>query len=824
MLEMLWRDALMSMRAMARRLPTTAITLLTTALGIGATTAIFGVVNAVLIRPLPYPQPDALIGVWHAGVLQVAPLNLGFSASMYLTYRSENRTFENFGIWSTDAASVTGIGDPEEVTALSVTAGFLPALGVRPALGRWFSESDHEPGTAETTILTYGYWQSHFGGDPNAIGRIITVDSRPREVIGVMPQGFSFTQRFSFISLAPAVLLPHRFDPNALPSHTSFSYQGIARLKPGVTLDQANADVARMLRIWTETYGVDRQMMENARIGPDVHTLKSDVVGDVGNLLWVLMGTVGVVLLIACANVANLLLVRVEGRRQELAIRAALGAGRLRIARELLLESLLLGLLGGALGFGIAHGGLRLLVTLAPANLPRLAEITLDPIALMFTLAVSLFSGLLFGLVPVAKYARSSLAAQLRGRGGTPSRERQLSQNALVVTQIALALVVLVGAGLMLRTFQELLSVDPGFSDPARLQLARVSIPSAQAGASQVTGIHKAMLDRIAAIPGVDSVAFASAMPMEQALLNSSAVWVQDQELQGQLPPIRRLKYISPGLLTTQGTPLVAGRDITWTDVDEQRSVVIVSAKMAREVWGGPLGALGKNIRFGPAAPWEEVVGVAADVHDEGVDRPASATVYRRAGVHAGFGPAPIVQRAVTFAIRSQRAGSESLLSEIRQAVWSVNPNVPLAEIHTLEDILGQSMARTSFTLMLLGIAGAIALALGVVGIYGVMSYAVSERTREIGIRVAVGAQARDVAGMFLRHAFALTFVGVVVGLVGAVALARMMSSLLFGVGTLDWTTYGSVVLLLVIASMLASYLSARRALAVDPVEALKAE
>ncbi len=332
------------------------------------------------------------------------------------------------------------------------------------------------------------------------------------------------------------------------------------------------------------------------------------------------------------------------------------------------------------------------------------------------------------------------------------------------------------------------------------------------------------MLDRIAAIPGVDSVAFASAMPMEPALLNSGAVWIQGQELPGQLPPIRRLKYASPGLLATQGTPLIAGRDITWTDVDEQRGVVIVSERMAREVWGGPLGALGKNVRLGPAGPWEEVIGVAADVHDEGTDRPASETVYRRAGLHAGFGPTPTIQRAVTFAIRSERAGSDSLLSEIRQAVWSVNPNVPLAQMHTLEDILRQSVARTSFTLVMLGIAGAMALALGLVGVYGVVAYTVSERTREIGIRVAVGAQARDIAGMFLRHAFALTFVGVVVGLAGAAALTRMMSSLLFGVGALDGTTYGSVVLLLVIASMLASYLSARRALAVDPVEALKAE
>lgn len=824
MLETLWRDALITLRTLTRSPSTAAVTVLTIALGIGATTAIFAVVYAVLLRPLPYVEPDALVGVWHAGTVQGAPLDLGFSASMYLTYRAENRAFERFGIWSSNAHSVTGIGDPEEVPALSVSEEFLPALGVQPALGRWFSESDHAPGTAETILLTHAYWQTRFGADPNVLGRTVTVDSRPREVIGVMPQYFSFTQRFLFVSSPPAFLLPHRFDPNALPAHTAFNYQGVARLKPGVTLDQANADVARMLPMWVETYGVSRRLLDSARLGPNVHALKSDVVGDVGNLLWILMGTVGVVLLIACANVANLLLVRVAGRRQEFAIRAALGAGRRRIARGLLLESLLLGLLGGSLGVGIAYVGLRLLLTLAPGSLPRVAEIGLDPVVLVFALGVSLLSGLLFGLIPVAKHVRSGLSAPLRGRSGTQSRERRFSQSILVVTQIALALMILVGSGLMLRSFQELLQVRPGFSDPVRVQLVRIAIPAAEADVPEVIEIQKEMLRRVARIPGVDSVAFASAMPMESALLATNAVWVEGQEVPGQLPPLRRAKHVSPALLATQGTPLLAGRDIAWSDVDERRDVVIVSEKVARETWGGPLEALGKRVRFDPVGPWEEVVGVAADVHDEGVDRPASATVYRRAGVHADFGGGPSTPRGVTFAIRSDRADSESLVAEVRETVWSVNPNVPLAQVRTLQDVVSQSMSRTSFTLVMLGIAGSIALALGVVGIYGLMSYTVSQRTREIGIRVAIGARSRDVAGMFLRHAFLLTLVGVGVGLVGAVALARMMSSLLFGIGALDSATYGAVVPVLVIACMLASYVSARRALAVDPAEALRAE
>jgi predicted permease len=465
------------------------------------------------------------------------------------------------------------------------------------------------------------------------------------------------------------------------------------------------------------------------------------------------------------------------------------------------------------------------LLALAPGSLPRIAEITLDPVVLAFALVVSLASGLLFGAMLIAKHARSRLSMpRSGGRGGAQSRERRLSQDALVVTQIALALVILVGSGLMLRSFQALLDVEPGFLDPAHVQLARIAIPAAQADAPEVIQLQKEMLGRIAAIPGVDSAAFASAMPMEPAYLATNAVWVEGQEVPGQLPPLRRAKHVSPGLLATQGTPLIAGRDFTWTDVDERRDVVIVSERMARETWGGPSEALGQRVRFGPAGAWEEVVGVAGNVHDEGADRPATATVYRRAGVYAEFGGGSVTQRAVSFAIRSNRANTESFVAEVREAVWSLNPNVPLAQVRTLEDVVGESMARTSFTLTMLGIAGSIALALGVVGIYGVISYTVSQRTREIGIRVAIGARNRDVAALFLRHAFVLTLVGIGVGLAGAAALAKMMSSLLFGVGALDSVTFGSVVPFLLAACMLASYLSARRALSVDPAEALRAE
>ncbi|MGH9557707.1 MAG: ABC transporter permease, partial [Bryobacteraceae bacterium] len=396
------------------------VAILTLALGIGATTAIFSVVNGVLIKPLPYPHPEQLVGVWH-----IAPGVPGFAdgvnctPTMYFTYREQNRTFDAFGLWALGGASVTGIGQPEQVAAILVTYGWLQALGVQPALGRWFSQADDTPGSPETVILSYGYWQRRFGGDKSAIGRTITMDSTPRIVIGVMPADFRFE------NAAMNVILPLRFDRDKL-FLGNFSFQGVARLKPGVTLAQANADVARMIPIWINSWpvppGFTRALFENAHIGPRLRLLKQDVVGDIGPMLWVLMGTILLVLLIACANVANLLLVRAEGRQHELAIRAALGAGWGRIARELLLESVTLGLIGGAVGLGLAYVALRVLVLKGPATLPRLSEIGIDPLVLGFTLAVSLFASLLFGAIPVFKYAGPHVAMALCGVGRTFSQ------------------------------------------------------------------------------------------------------------------------------------------------------------------------------------------------------------------------------------------------------------------------------------------------------------------------------------------------------------------------------------------------------------------
>src|SRR5713101_2464105 len=464
------------LRRLARAPLFTVITLVTLAAGVGANTVVFSVLEGVLLKPLPYPKPDELIGVWHtAPGIQLKDFDM--SPSDYFIYREQNRTMQDIGMYSGDSVSVTGVAEPEQVPALRVTDGTLPLLGIAPLLGRSFNKQDDSPGAPETVMLTYGYWRRKFGGDASAIGRNIMVDGKSRQIIGVLPQRFHFLDYDD-----PALITPFQFDRNKV--HLgNFSYEALARLKPGVTIEQVNADVARMLPIVMNTFpappGFSLKLFEDAHIGPNVRPLKHDVVGDAGSVLWVLMGSIGMVLLIACANVANLLLVRVEGRRQELAVRAALGAGWGRIAAELLLESIILGLLGSVLGLGLAYAALRVLVAMAPAGLPRVHEIGIDGTVLLFTAAISVFASLLFGAIPAFKYAGAHLSTGIRegGRALSQSKEQHRARSVLVVVQVALALVLLICSGLMIRTFRAMTKVDPGFARSAELQSFRISIP-----------------------------------------------------------------------------------------------------------------------------------------------------------------------------------------------------------------------------------------------------------------------------------------------------------------------------------------------------------
>jgi predicted permease len=804
--------------------------LLTLAIGIGANTAVFSVIDSVLLKPLPYPNSGELAALTlnAPGAEGMADFSSGLhlSPSMYLTFSERNRTFQSLGVWTPGTANVTGAGQPEEVHTALISGGVLETLGVLPRAGRWFSDSDLDPLGAKTVMLSYGYWQRRFGGDKSVIGRSIQVDAETRAIVGVMPRGFKMVdQEFD-------LLVPLAFD-RTNQKLAPFFAEGIGRLKPGVSLAQADADIARLIPVWMDSWsngpGTNPHFYERWRITPDFRPLKQRVVGDVGSVLWVVMATVGLVMLIACTNVANLLLVRAESRQQELSIRAALGAGRARIARELLTESVLLGLMGGAVAVGVAYAGLRLLTAIGPADLPRLSEVSLDLRALGFTLFLSVLSGLLFGSIPVLRYARGKASTTIGSANRTASagRVRQRSRNVLVVAQVAMALVLLVSALLMIRTFVALRNVEPGVSDAPHLQTMHIWIPDLLVPDPQVTThMQNSIIDKLAAIPGVTSVGFASAAPMENNDPNWDIMWVEGKHYEGGEPPIRLFNYVSPGYFGAAGTRLLAGREFSWDDLYGLRPAVIVSDSFARESWGSASSAIGKRVRQFSNKPWLGVVGVVEDVRMHGVDQDAPPIIYWPAMLNSPYTSQPTIQaaRAVTFVIRTSRAGNEGFLGEMQRAVWSVNSNLPLASVRTMQDICSQSMARTSFTLVMLAIAGSMALALGIIGIYGVISYTVSQRTREIGIRLALGAQKSELKWMFVRSALTLTGVGVAIGVGVAAGLMQLMKSLLFGISPRDPFTYITVPLVLVAAAALASYLPARRAAAVDPVEALRAE
>jgi predicted permease len=802
----------------------TAVTVITLAAGIGGNTVVFSVLEGVLLKPLPYPRAEELVGVWHtAPGFQITDLNM--SPSNYFIYREQGKTLQDIGMYQSDSVSVTGVAEPEQVRVMRVTDGTLPLLGIPPLLGRSFTKEDDSPGARETVILTYGYWRHKFGGDPSAIGKTLIVDGKSQQIIGVMPQRFRFLDQDDL-----ALFTPFQFERGKV-FLGNFSYEALGRLKPGATLEQLNTDVARMLPIVRNTFpappGFSIKLFDDAHIGPNVRPLKRDVVGDAGSVLWVLMGSIGMVLLIACANVANLLLVRVEGRRQELALRAALGASWGRIAGELWLESLSLGFLSSLLGLGLAWGALRALVVIAPDGLPRVHDIGIDGPVLLFTVAISVFTSLLFGAIPVFKYAGAQLSTGIRegGRALSQSREQHRARSVLVAVQVALALVLLICSGLMIRTFRAMTKVDPGFTRAAEVQTFRISIPEAQVKENEpVLRMEEEVLRKAAAVPGVSSAAITTKIPMDGNGWHDPIFVEGRTYADGELPPLRAFKFVSPGFLSTMGTPLVAGRDFTWTDTYKKIPVALVSENIAREYWHDPAAALGKRIRVSTKDDWREIVGVVANMYDDGVSKPATTSAYWPLMLDNFESDTTRVSRDVAFVLRTSRAGSENLLAEVRQAVWSVNPNLPLANVHTLEYFLKRSMARTSFTLVMLGVAGAMALLLGVVGIYGVIAYSVSQRRREIGIRMALGAQQRALTNMFVRHGLFLTGIGVACGLVVAIILMRLMSTLLFQVNPTDPLTYAAVSAGLIATAFLASYLPSRRTSAVDPVEALRAE
>ena len=800
----------------------TLIAVATIAIGIGANTAAFSVVRGVLLKPLAHPEPERLAGLWlKAPGVKIDRLNA--AASIYYLYKEDGRAFESVAMYQSRTATVTGLAEPEQVYALNVTHDVGRVLRVQPQLGRWFSEADDRPKAALTTVISHEYWQQKLGGARDAIGRGLVVNSAPVQVIGVMPAGFRLLdERF-------ALMFPLQLD-RAEVTAFGFNYRGIARLKPGVSMAAANADAARLLPMLGTKFrmppGMTAKVVEEARFAPDLHPLKDDVVGDVGKVLWILMGTLALVLLIASANVTNLLLVRADGRQQDFAVRAALGASQRQLAAALLGESLLLGLLGGVAGVAIAYAGIRFLHYLAPASLPRLSEIALDGPVLAFAFFLSVAAGLLFGLLPAWKHAAPRLGTSLRegGRALSESRDRRRARGTLVVVQVALAVVLVVCSGLMVRTFLALRNVQPGFSRPEEVLTFRVSIPSAAVkDPTQVARMQERIVQALAALPGVQSVSGANSVTMDGAQSNDP-VYAEDRTYRdGEIPGIRRYKFALPGFFRTVGNPLLAGRDFTWEDLHSMRDTVILTENLAREFWPSPQAALGKRVRERPGGRWREVIGVVGDELDDGADQPAVKAIYWPALSKDVWDAGPRSTRSLALAIRGT-VRSPGFLPSLQRAVWSVSATLPLAEPRTLAEVQRRSMARAEFAMIMLAIAGAMALLLAVVGIYGVISYAVSQRTREIGIRLALGAPPATVRGLFVRYGLTVTGIGLVCGLAAAAGLTRWMASLLYGVAPLDWVTFALAPVALGAAALLASVLPAARASRVDPVVALRAE
>lgn len=808
-----FRDLKYALRRLSATPGFTAATLITLALGIGANTAIFSIIHTVLIEPLPFPEPNRLIGVWQSAP-GVNLKELNASLADFITYREHSKTYADVALWDDSAMSVTEFPDPERIEGMAVSERLLPMLGISPMLGRQFTEADSSTKAQRVVMISYAYWQRRFAGDPNVIGRRFRASGNAHEIIGVLPRDFWFLDnRTDYVA-------PFRYDRAAV-RLAGYNFQAIARLKPGVTMEQANADLARMIALEMDLFptppGFTKQMLLDARLAPNIHTLSDEFLGDISRSLWVIMATIGIVLLIACANVANLLLVRMEGRAQEFAVRAALGANRGQIARTMFAESIAIALLGGTLGIGFAWGVLKLVLSLAPGQLPRMDHIGISWASIGFTLVVSLLAGLALAVIPVLKHGGQRLAEALRagGRNASSSRSRNYASSMLTVVQVGLALVLLVGSGLMVRTFQSVRNVHPGFAHNEPMQTLRITFPTVEGRKPEVVRqFFQNMQQRLQSVPGVTSVGLMDGIPMTN-YSSTDPVFASDRTYAAnQIPPLRSFYTAGPGVFATLGVPVLAGHEFQWNEVQQGRRQVIISENFAKEYWGSAQNAIGRQVRSDMSAPWSEIVGVVGDVRHKGSDQKSPTAVYFPIRDHG----------SLSLIVRSQRTGSEGLMNDIRQSVWAIDGTAPVTRVSTLKSIYDRSMARTSFTLTLLGISGGMALLLAVVGVYAVISYTVAQRRKEIGIRVALGANNSELTRMFLARGLLWSGIGASVGLVAAAVLSQLMSKLLFEISPLDPATYLGAAGSTLLAAAIASYLPARRVTQVDPIEALRAD
>lgn len=807
----LTRNPRYAVRKLSRSPTFTLVAVLSLAVGIGANTAVFSVVDAVLLEPLPYPQSDQLVWI-NFTAPGLGYEEIPFSDGTFVQVRQAQHSFEDIALYTDMQLSLTGDGPPEQLTTAVVTPGILALLNVSPAIGREFVAEEGQPGTEPVVILSHGLWSRRFGAAPDILNRTVRIGGEARRVVGVAPKGFRLVDD-EFDAMVPLIVDEANLSPG------SFSLPAIARLRPGATRESARADLASLIQRFPEWFPEDlpASLLEQAQWGTQVRPLKERLVGSVRSTLWVVLGTVAFVLLIVCANMANLFLVRAESRGHELAVRTALGANRRELAGSFLSESVLLALAGGALGVPLAVAGLRGLISLVPETIPRLTEIGLDGEVLLFTAALSIATGLFFGSFPILRYRPDRLAGSLKdgARPGSEGRERRLARDSLVVVQVALALLLLVGSGLMIRSFRALHSIDPGFAADGVLTMS-IALPESEYPAGvEVTQFWRRLTERLADLPGVEAVGAVNHLPLAGGI-RSGDVDIEDQPVpDGAIPPLAEKKFITPGYFQALRIPVLEGRALEPGDGDDGFHAVVVNRSFAQH-WWPEASALGKRIRLGEDTDWSEIVGVVADVRFRSLEQPPQDAVYFPV-------PTGSAGRAMSLAVRTG-ADPRAFMTTVRREVWAMDPNLPIADPRAMSDILADSMERTSFTMIMLGIAAAVALLLGTLGIYGVISYAVSRRTRELGIRIALGATAGRVRRTVVREGLVLAGAGVVIGTVAAATLSGILGGLLYEVSASDPLTYALVAGVLMAGAALASYVPARRASAIDPMEALRKE
>ncbi len=802
--EEMWQDLRYGARKLRKSPGFSLVAVMTLALGIGANTAIFSVVNAVLLRPLPFEQPEQLVRVFGTNARRNS-FSRPHSYMNFSDLRAQNQSFEAMAAYTGATAALSGDDAPEQITGVISSGDIFRVLKAQPLMGRLLAPEDERPGGSAVAVISHGLWQRRFGGDPEIVGRLIKLDGREREIVGVTPADFSF----EFVTGAADFWMP--IDPAAGPyqSRGSIFLEAIGRLKPGVPLEQASADLAAAASRLEQQY-----QDSNAGIGVRLAAAQEDLVGDVRPTLLVLLGAVGFVLLIACANVANLLLARSAGRHREIAVRRALGAWRGRIVRQLLTESLLIAFAGGLLGLLFALWGVKLLSAFVPENVPRFGETSLDLRVLGFTLAASVLTGLLFGIAPALHSSRFDLNEALKegGRGGTDGRSRTRVRSLLIVSEVALSLVLLVGAGLLIKSFVKLRNTDPGF-DPSNTLTASLSPdPVRYDTAEKVTDFHRRLAERVRALPGVESVGGVTPLPLSENNYSFSFSVVGQPPLPPGQQQSASARFVSPDYFRAQGVPLRAGRVFTEQDKADAPDVIIVNEAFARRYFTG-VAPLGQRLRLGVNNIEGEVVGVVGDIRGASLATTPAPEYYVPAAA-VSFGDMTLVVRTAN--------DPASLTPALRKVVAEMDKELPLYDVGTMESLVARSVARQRFSMTLVGVFAVLALLLSAVGIFSVMSLLVAQRTHEIGIRMALGARPGDILSMVVRQGVVLTLVGVGVGLAAAVALTRLMSGLLYEVSATDPVVYGGITALLVAVALLACYVPARRATKVDPLIALR--